>query len=557
MIASTNSLNPLPPAHVVPSRDEAWEARELKFHEENVRQINDMIRRMNAQAPSVARRTLITREMELDKIRGERLRNEVWTEVRRRAEEWKRQISAPSPSRGPAALFESDSLIRLRNATSRSLTTLTAPVNAIIGKAGGAGGIGIVRETPHSSGPDGGPSATNKGQPRLSGVVVIAGLGLGAYLIARRPLQNDSQAELNFIPVGEVETTARRPATPVKAIAPKRPPFSALRIVQAYIIEPIATLFRFLHLAILFGPVILTSPMLLVGQVERRRRRNGRPIADAEENWGAVWWYSFLVKQMERAGPSFIKLGQWAASRADLFPASLLEKMSKLHSNGTPHSMRHTRKVIEKAFDLTFEHIFEEFGEIPIGCGAIAQVYKAKLKPELLASSAKRGAASEQHLLSDQDPDGEPTTSVAIKVLHPHVQKIISRDIAIMSIFANVINAFPGMEWLSLPEEVAVFGEMMNSQLDLRVEASNLDRFDVNFRKRGRRVTFPKPIKLGRSLIGNEHEDGREVLMEEFEDALPLKYFLRNGGGPYDDKLASIGLDAFLVSGPWVDATAR
>jgi aarF domain-containing kinase len=35
--------------------------------------------------------------------------------------------------------------------------------------------------------------------------------------------------------------------------------------------------------------------------------------------------------------------------------------------------------------------------------------------------------------------------------------------------------------------------------------------------------------------------------MEEFEDALPLKYFLRNGGGPYDDRIANIGLDAFLV----------
>lgn len=60
-----------------------------------------------------------------------------------------------------------------------------------------------------------------------------------------------------------------------------------------------------------------------------------------------------------------------------------------------------------------------------------------------------------------------------------------------MSIFANVINLFPGMEWLSLPDEVAVFGEMMNSQLDLRVEAANLDRFDVNFQKRGANGLFP------------------------------------------------------------------
>ena len=151
------------------------------------------------------------------------------------------------------------------------------------------------------------------------------------------------------------------------------------------------------------------------------------------------------------------------------------------------------------------------------------------------------------------------STSVAIKVLHPRVRKTIRRDIAIMSVFANAIDALPGMHWISLPDEVAVFGEMMNSQLDLRVEAANLDKFDENFRKRGRNVTFPRPIKLSN---GHGHEaqviqrkgkklrrvESREVLVEEFEDALPLKYFLRNGGGPYDDKIANIGLDAFLVS---------
>jgi aarF domain-containing kinase len=116
-----------------------------------------------------------------------------------------------------------------------------------------------------------------------------------------------------------------------------------------------------------------------------------------------------------------------------------------------------------------------------------------------------------------------------------------------MSIFANILNVIPGMQWISLPEEVQVFGHMMNSQLDLRVEASNLDRFDHNFRPRGPRVTFPRPIKLGKNGNGEEREESKEVLIEEYEDALPLKYFLRNGGGPYDHKIANIGLDAFLV----------
>jgi aarF domain-containing kinase len=173
-------------------------------------------------------------------------------------------------------------------------------------------------------------------------------------------------------------------------------------------------------------------------------------------------------------------------------------------------------------------------------------VYKAKLKPEILGvMPSKEETASGQSMTQGVESDTIPSTSVAIKVLHPKVHSTIRRDIAIMSIFANALTLFPGMVWLSLPEEVEVFGEMMNSQLDLRVESANLDKFDRNFAKRGRRVTFPKPIRLG----GGEVQGNRgEVMIEEYEDALPLKYFLRNGGGPYDDKIANIGLDAFLVS---------
>ena len=167
------------------------------------------------------------------------------------------------------------------------------------------------------------------------------------------------------------------------------------------------------------------------------------------------------------------------------------------------------------------------------------------MKPAAFGASVTDANANSTQ--ESQDSDNVISTSVAIKVLHPRVHQTIRRDIAIMNIFAQALNALPGMEWLSLPDEVAVFGEMMNSQLDLRVEGANLDRFDRNFRTRGRNVTFPLPIKLGQVDNGTAREESKEVLMEEFEDALPLKYFLRQGGGPFDEKIATIGLDAFLV----------
>ncbi|WWC85450.1 uncharacterized protein L201_000313 [Kwoniella dendrophila CBS 6074] len=543
-VISTNALSPLPPLHSIPSQDDAWEAREFKFHQENIKQINDLVRRMNAQAPSPARRHLYTLEGELSKIRGEMLKNHVWNEIKRRAEDAARIPANKSSTSGlPPFIFDNEGWNALKTATRRSFGTIAAPVSAVIG-TGRVGGT--VNSTRESFGSDGGSSgqassgSSDTSDPKPLRLFVMAGVGIGAVVyFSRRPVQNDSEVEMNLPPVAEKQDTI--PEESIVALSPAEPPLEHVGIIQLYIIEPLATLFRFFHLALLFGPVILTTPMLLVGKPEsRRRRRSGKPLTEEEENWGAIWWYSFLVKQMERAGPSFIKLGQWAASRADLFPSDLCEKMSKLHSNGKPHSLKHTKKVMEKAFGLNFDDIFEEFGEEPIGCGAIAQVYKAKLKPSVFTGGAATTSKDQSHL------DTTLNRSVAIKVLHPRARKTIRRDIAIMSVFANIFNAFPGMEWLSLPEEVEVFGEMMNSQLDLRVEASNLEKFEVNFQKRGRRVTFPSPIKLGKDDQGKERQETQDVLIEEFENALPLKWFLTNGGGDYDDKIAGIGLDAFL-----------
>lgn len=181
------------------------------------------------------------------------------------------------------------------------------------------------------------------------------------------------------------------------------------------------------------------------------------------------------------------------------------------------------------------------------------QVYKATLRPDILPPSyhspKKHHSSPTDTLTSALDPRHDysppsdstapPSSAVAIKILHPRVESTIRRDLKIMSFFATAINAVPGMEWLSFPEEVEVFGEMMNQQLDLNVEAENLEKFERNFMYRRGAVSFPRPVRDYTS---------KEVLVEEFENALPLKYFLRNGGGEYDEQLAGMGLDAFLVS---------
>lgn len=72
-----------------------------------------------------------------------------------------------------------------------------------------------------------------------------------------------------------------------------------IQLLREHVWEPILTTKRFIYLFFLFAPVIFTSPMLLVGKQERRLKG---------ERWGAVWWYGLLVRQMETAGPTFIKV---------------------------------------------------------------------------------------------------------------------------------------------------------------------------------------------------------------------------------------------------------
>jgi aarF domain-containing kinase len=69
--------------------------------------------------------------------------------------------------------------------------------------------------------------------------------------------------------------------------------------IEDYIIEPIATGFRFLHLVFIFVPVIITIPAIWLG--ERQGDKD-------DERTGTIWWYGFLVSSMERAGAAFIKV---------------------------------------------------------------------------------------------------------------------------------------------------------------------------------------------------------------------------------------------------------
>jgi aarF domain-containing kinase len=91
-----------------------------------------------------------------------------------------------------------------------------------------------------------------------------------------------------------IQPTIFSPAEPHRSILSR-----ILALLRDKIWEPIRTGLRFVHLVVLFMPVLISAPMILIGSSEKRYHG---------EKWGAVWWYGLLVRKMEAAGPTFIKV---------------------------------------------------------------------------------------------------------------------------------------------------------------------------------------------------------------------------------------------------------
>jgi aarF domain-containing kinase len=300
------------------------------------------------------------------------------------------------------------------------------------------------------------------------------------------------------------------PASPHKSISNP-----ILRFLFQSIPESIKTMFRVVQLALIFLPPLLTWPIAFLGKI-----LPGRGIKS-----GTVWWYNTLVHSMELAGPTFIKLAQWAATRVDIFPPQLCATLARLQSEVKPHSFHETRRIIREQFAADIEDLFVEFSDKPVGVGAIAQVYSARLKSEYAPPEVKKKYGSDEPI-------------VAVKVLHPNVGGQIYRDLRIITFIAKCVHIIPLFSSFNLPDQVTTFGTMMKQQLDLTKEAENIENFRGIWKTR-QDVCFPEiiwPYVTEKALI------------ESFEFGVPMKLFLKEGYTTVmDDWLAAMGLDTLLV----------
>jgi aarF domain-containing kinase len=310
------------------------------------------------------------------------------------------------------------------------------------------------------------------------------------------------------------------------------------------LLEKTYVVLRFVYLSILF------SPSAILYGISRLFRSS---------KLESVAW-SYTMRALQTAGPAFVKLGQWASTRRDIFSEEFCNSLSQLHSCCHSHQWQDTRRTLEEEFGHDWENILEIADQEPIGSGCVAQVYKGYLKTVKAAetSDLSQGCSESTekqttnslfsrltHTLSKKsrqrervEPEvAEGPTPVAVKVLHPGTVQAMERDMLLMRYGAYWMDWLnPHCHWVALKECFTEFASVMRRQLDMELEARNLQRFQE---KLGSNycVKFPTPLFPYVT---------KRVLVETFEAGSHISRYMDNPGGELQKTLARIGTDTLL-----------
>eukprot|EP01060_Flectonema_neradi_P010542 TRINITY_DN17620_c0_g1_i1.p1 TRINITY_DN17620_c0_g1~~TRINITY_DN17620_c0_g1_i1.p1 ORF type:complete len:502 (+),score=47.76 TRINITY_DN17620_c0_g1_i1:40-1545(+) len=218
--------------------------------------------------------------------------------------------------------------------------------------------------------------------------------------------------------------------------------------------------------------------------------------------------HDMLYKVFISSGPCFLKLGQWAATRPDIFGKEFCSLVAQLQESAPTHTWAESLAELKRS-GIPLEKL-TNISKTPVHSGCIAQVHEGYYEGR----------------------------KVAIKVMHPGILESIEIDLGVIKACVAFVDfIIPQSEWLSLGSCFEEFKALMKVQLDLRVEAANLTRFRENF-KDIQGIRFPKPILKSQSVLVEEFMEGCSVreYMNGTITASPAEY----------RKVAKLGCKAFF-----------
>ncbi|VXB65448.1 ABC transporter substrate-binding protein [Luteimonas sp. 9C] len=162
-----------------------------------------------------------------------------------------------------------------------------------------------------------------------------------------------------------------------------------------------------------------------------------------------------FVDDLEALGPTFIKIGQALSTRPDMVPPAYLAALERMQDDVAPLPFEVIHEAVEDALGVRISKIFDTFDETPIGAASLAQVHRATLR------------------------DGR---KVAVKVQRPGITEQIRDDLDTLARLAGGVDRVTEVgRRIRFADWVHEFRRTLLAELDYRVEAENLDRFDAHF----------------------------------------------------------------------------
>jgi predicted unusual protein kinase regulating ubiquinone biosynthesis (AarF/ABC1/UbiB family) len=167
----------------------------------------------------------------------------------------------------------------------------------------------------------------------------------------------------------------------------------------------------------------------------------------------AIWIRETLL----HLGPTFIKVGQFFSTRADLFPSEYVEELSKLQDQVPAFGYEQVATIVQQELGKPIEQIYSYFDPTPLAAASLGQVHRAKLK------------------------SGE---EVVVKVQRPGLVQLFTIDLEIGRGIAEFFQHHTpwggaGRDWIGIYEECR---RTLWEEVDYLNEGRNADTFRRNFR---------------------------------------------------------------------------
>ena len=163
-----------------------------------------------------------------------------------------------------------------------------------------------------------------------------------------------------------------------------------------------------------------------------------------------------LSNSLQSMGTTFIKLGQFLATRPDIIGEDLSKQLETLQDKLPPFSLSEAKHIIENDLGTQMFSSILNISE-PVAAASIAQVHKAQI--------------NDDGIIKD----------VAVKILRPKIKKIFNEEIDALMFFAYLVESLiKKTRRLKLIEVTFLLKEITNHEMDLRFEAAAANEYAEN-----------------------------------------------------------------------------